>query len=125
MAVAASVATSDYTMVIPGILPGRDGVDVTASLYTALDVPVYVGNDASFTTYDESRMGMVTGRRNFVYISAGDGVGTGTVIDGEVIHGVTGLAGETGHIQVDPLGAICSCGNHGYPDTAVAESRLI
>lgn len=63
--------------------------------------------------YGESRMGVAAGKRNFVYISASDGVGAGIVINGEIMHGVTGLAGEIGHIQVDPLGAICSCGNRG------------
>lgn len=49
-------------------------------------------------------MGVAAGKRNFVYISASDGVGAGIVINGEIMHGVTGLAGEIGHIQVDPLG---------------------
>ena len=70
-------------------------------------------------------MGVAAGKRNFVYISASDGVGAGIVINGEIMHGVTGLAGEIGHIQVDPLGAICSCGNRGCLDTVVAENRLV
>ncbi len=68
---------------------------------------------------------MAAGKRNFVYISASDGVGAGIVINGEIMHRVTGLAGEIGHIQVDPLGAICSCGNRGCLDTVVAENRLV
>ena len=113
VAVAAPVATSDHTIAIPGILPGWDGVDITSPLRTAFNVPVYVDNDANFAAYGESRMGVAAGKRNFVYISASDGVGAGIVINGEIMHGVTGLAGEIGHIQVDPLGAICSCGNRG------------
>ena len=89
------------------------------------NVPVYVDNDANFAAYGESRMGVAAGKRNFVYISASDGVGAGIVINGEIMHGVTGLAGEIGHIQVDPLGAICSCGNRGCLDTVVAENRLV
>lgn len=125
VAVAAPVATSDHTIAIPGILPGWDGVDITAPLRTAFNVPVYVDNDANFAAYGESRMGVAAGKRNFVYISANDGVGAGIVINGEIMHGVTGLAGEIGHIQVDPLGAICSCGNRGCLDTVVAENRLV
>lgn len=125
VAVAAPVATSDHTIAIPGILPGWDGVDITAPLRTAFNVPVYVDNDANLATYGESRMGVAAGKRNFVYISANDGVGAGIVINGEIMHGVTGLAGEIGHIQVDPLGAICSCGNRGCLDTVVAENRLV
>ena len=92
---------------------------------TAFNVPVYVDNDANFAAYGESRMGVAAGKRNFVYISASDGVGAGIVINGEIMHGVTGLAGEIGHIQVDPLGAICSCGTRGCLDTVVAENRLV
>ena len=125
VAVAAPVATSDHTIAIPGILPGWDGVDITSPLRTAFNVPVYVDNDANFAAYGESRMGVAAGKRNFVYISANDGVGAGIVINGEIMHGVTGLAGEIGHIQVDPLGAICSCGNRGCLDTVVAENRLV
>ena len=125
VAVAAPVATSDHTIAIPGILPGWDGVDITSPLRTAFNVPVYVDNDANFAAYGESRMGVAAGKRNFVYISASDGVGAGIVINGEIMHGVTGLAGEIGHIQVDPLGAICSCGNRGCLDTVVAENRLV
>ena len=101
VAVAAPVATSDHTIAIPGILPGWDGVDITSPLRTAFNVPVYVDNDANFAAYGESRMGVAAGKRNFVYISASDGVGAGIVINGEIMHGVTGLAGEIGHIQVD------------------------
>ena len=73
-----------------------DGVDITAPLRTAFNVPVYVDNDANFAAYGESRMGVAAGKRNFVYISANDGVGAGIVINGEIMHGVTGLAGEIG-----------------------------
>lgn len=99
VAVAAPVATSDHTIAIPGILPGWDGVDITAPLRTAFNVPVYVDNDANFAAYGESRMGVAAGKRNFVYISANDGVGAGIVINGEIMHGVTGMAGEIGHIR--------------------------
>ena len=124
VAVAAPVATSDHTIAIPGILPGWDGVDITSPLRTAFNVPVYVDNDANFAAYGESRMGVAAGKRNFVYISASDGVGAGIVINGEIMHGVTGLAGEIGHIQVDPLGAICSCGNRGCLERIVGENAL-
>ena len=70
-------------------------------------------------------MGAAIGKRDFVYISTNDNVGAGIVAGGKIMHGVTGLAGEIGHIQVDPLGAICSCGNRGCLNTIVAENRLV
>jgi predicted NBD/HSP70 family sugar kinase len=125
VAVAAPVATGDHMIAIPGILPGWDGIDVASALTGAFKVPVYVDNDANFAAFCESRMGVAAGKRNFVYIAANDGVGAGIIVNGEVMHGVTGLAGEIGHIQVDPLGSICSCGNRGCLDTVVSENRLV
>ena len=87
--------------------------DIVSPLSATFNTPVYVDNDANYAAYCESRMGAAIGKRDFVYISTNDNVGAGIVAGGEIMHGVTGLAGEIGHIQVDPLGAICSCGNRG------------
>ena len=125
VAVAAPVTTADHMIAIPGILPGWDGVDIASPLNTAFNCPVYVDNDANLSAFCESRMGVALGRRNFVYIGTGDGVGAGIMIGGAVLHGVTGLAGEIGHIQIDPLGSICSCGNRGCLNTVVSENRLV
>ncbi|MBT1173367.1 ROK family transcriptional regulator [Bifidobacterium sp. MA2] len=125
VAVAAPVATADRMIAIPGILPGWDGVDIRTPLKTAFGCPVYVDNDANLSAFCESRMGVAVGKRNFVYIGTGDGVGAGITIGGTLLHGVTGLAGEIGHIQVDPLGSICACGNRGCLNTVVSEERLV
>ena len=91
---------------------------------TAFNVPVYVDNDANFAAYGESRMGVAAGKRNFVYISASDGVGAGIVINGEIMHGVTGLAGEIG-ISRSTAGCHLFVRNRGCLDTVVAENRLV
>lgn len=125
VALAAPVAISDHMIAIPGVMPGWDGFDIVSPLSATFNTPVYVDNDANYAAYCESRMGAAIGKRDFVYISTNDNVGAGIVAGGEIMHGVTGLAGEIGHIQVDPLGAICSCGNRGCLNTIVAENRLV
>ncbi|NEG56101.1 ROK family transcriptional regulator [Bifidobacterium platyrrhinorum] len=125
VALAAPVASHDHMIAIPGILPGWEGVDVAAPLGAAFNTPVYIDNDANLAAFAESRMGAAVGKRSLVYIQVDDGVGAGIMIGGEVLHGVTGLAGEIGHIQVDPLGSICTCGNRGCLNTLVAENRLV
>lgn len=84
-----------------------------------------VDNDANAAAICEARMGVALGKQNFVYIGTNDGVGSGIMVNGDIMHGVTGLAGEIGHIQVDPLGSICSCGNRGCLNTIVDEARLV
>ena len=125
VALAAPVAIGDHMIAIPGVMPGWDGFDIVSPLSATFNTPVYVDNDANYAAYCESRMGAAIGKRDFVYISTNDNVGAGIVAGGEIMHGVTGLAGEIGHIQVDPLGAICSCGNRGCLNTIVAENRLV
>ncbi len=107
-----------------GLLPGWEDADVAAAFREMFDVPVLVDNDANMSAFCEARVGAGSGIEDFVYVNVGDGVGAGIVHGGEVHHGVTGLAGEIGHIQVDPLGAICQCGNRGCLNTIVDEQRL-
>lgn len=125
VAVGAPVDYRAQTVAVPGILPGWNGVDIRGPLATAFHVPVVVDNDANAAAVCEGRVGAVAGRQNFVYIGTNDGVGAGIMVNGDILHGVTGLAGEIGHIQVDPLGSICSCGNRGCLNTIVDETRLV
>ena len=125
VALGAPVDFHAQTVAIPGILPGWDGIDIRTPLTTAFHVPVMVDNDANAAAICEARMGAALGKQNFVYIGTNDGVGSGIMVNGDIMHGVTGLAGEIGHIQVDPLGSICSCGNRGCLNTIVDEARLV
>ncbi|WP_129896625.1 ROK family transcriptional regulator [Bifidobacterium pseudolongum] len=124
VALGAPVDKRTGMLAVPGLLPGWEDVDVAAAFREMFDVPVLVDNDANMSAFCEARVGAGSGIEDFVYVNVGDGVGAGIVRGGEVHHGVTGLAGEIGHIQVDPLGAICQCGNRGCLNTIVDEQRL-
>lgn len=125
LAVSAPVDNRTHTISLPGVLPGWGGLDISSPLANAFHVPVIIENDANASAICESSIGAVQGKLDFVFVQAGEGTGAGIIINGALWHGVTGLAGEIGHIQVDPLGSICTCGNRGCLDTVVGEDRLI
>lgn len=124
IALGAPVDKRTHMLAVPGLLPGWEDVNIAAVFRRMFGVPVSVDNDANMSAFCEARVGAGNGVEDFVYVNASDGVGAGIVRSGEVHHGVTGLAGEIGHIQVDPLGAICQCGNRGCLNTIVDERRL-
>ncbi|OZG48967.1 ROK family transcriptional regulator [Bombiscardovia coagulans] len=125
IALGAPVDCRTHQLAIPGILKGWDNQDVKGAFAEALNVPVNVDNDANYAALVELRLGAATGKRHFVYVQANDGVGAGIVMNSEIWRGTTGLAGEIGHVQVDPLGDICICGNRGCLNTVVNENRLV
>ncbi|WP_245531848.1 ROK family protein [Alloscardovia criceti] len=109
---------------VRGILRGWNDVDVVAQFSQSFSCPIYIDNDANAAAIAESRQGAGVDIPNFLYIQAGDGVGSALFINNALYRGSMGFAGEIGHIQVDPLGDICACGNRGCLDTVVNERRL-
>lgn len=70
-------------------------------------------NDANAAALGEMEYGVAKGCRNFIYITISTGIGGGIIIDGELYTGATGMAGEVGHIVVEPDGIPCNCGGVG------------
>ncbi|MCX5726463.1 MAG: ROK family protein [Candidatus Saganbacteria bacterium] len=75
--------------------------------------PVFVDNDANIGALGEHRFGAGVGTKNLVYMAIGTGIGGGIIIDGKLYRGHDGVAGEFGHISVNPTGPRCACGNYG------------
>ena len=75
--------------------------------------PVTVDNDATAAAWAEHLLGAGRGFRHLLFVGVGTGIGGGIVIDGRLIRGAHGLAGEIGHIIVEPRGPVCGCGNQG------------
>ena len=76
---------------------------------------VRIGNDANIAALGEMWQGSGQGRRNLLLVTLGTGVGSGIVIDGKIVSGRHGIAGEIGHFMVDPLETEhCSCGGTGH-----------
>ena len=93
-------------------LPWQD-FDIQAALARDLGMPVQIDNGANASLLSELWFGRMDGVRNAVLVTISEGVGTAILAEGRLIAGQHGLAGEFGHIPVDPNGPFCSCGAKG------------
>jgi predicted NBD/HSP70 family sugar kinase len=101
--------------------------DVRAAdqLAERLKLPVEIDNDANLGALGELLFGAGRGIDDFIYVKHSPYVGSALVIDGKLRRGATGIAGELGHIQVQPGGAICGgCGKRGCLGPIVAAAVL-
>ena len=102
----------------PNLLWGRQKVEFAKLLTEALELPVALTNDANAAAVGEMTYGAARGMKNFIMITLGTGVGSGIVINGEVVYGHDGFAGELGHtIAVRNNGRTCGCGRTGCLET--------
>lgn len=103
----------------PNLLWGRQKVEFAKLLSEAMDgIPVALTNDANAAAVGEMTYGAAKGMKNFIMITLGTGVGSGIVINGEVLYGHDGFAGELGHTcAVRNNGRTCGCGNTGCLET--------
>jgi glucokinase-like ROK family protein len=104
---------------------GWKDVPVRSVLQQAFDAPVFVDNEANLAALGEHYFGAAQGYEEVLYVSAGVGLGGGVVHDGRLCRGVTGVAGELGHMTMDPDGELCNCGNRGCWETLVSQQALV
>ena len=107
---------------IPGDLQFLQGKLLKEVVHT--DLPVYADNDGRTALIGEVLWGAARGRRSAVLLTLGTGVGGAVLVDGMILHGVSGAAGHLGHISLDPGGGLCICGNRGCLETRFS-SRAI
>jgi glucokinase len=88
----------------PPNLPGWDEVPVVAELSAAAGRPAYLENDANAGALAEWRFGAGRGTRNMIFITAGTGFGAGLLLDGRLYSGANDMAGEIGHVRLEPYG---------------------
>jgi glucokinase len=103
----------------PNLLWGHNKVEFAKLLTEAMDgLPVALTNDANAAAVGEMTYGAARGMKNFIMITLGTGVGSGIVINGEVVYGHDGFAGELGHTSaVRNNGRTCGCGKTGCLET--------
>lgn len=92
-------------------------VPIAKKFEEALGIPVIVTNDANAAAVGEFTYGVARGMKNFIMITLGTGVGSGIYINGQLVLGCDGLAGELGHLTVVPGGRTCGCGRKGCLET--------
>ena len=99
-------------------------VDIRAQLSPYYQVPIAATNDANAAALGEMLFGSAKGMRDFIVITLGTGLGSGIVVNGEMVYGFSGFAGEIGHTIVDPAGRACGCGRRGCLEVYVSATGL-
>jgi Transcriptional regulator/sugar kinase len=102
-----------------GIVPLADLIK------SKIKVPVVVTNDANAAAMGEMIFGGAKGMKDFIVLTLGTGLGSGIVIDGKMVYGHTGFAGELGHMTVVPGGRDCGCGRKGCLEVYASATGLV
>ncbi len=90
-----------------------------------IDVPVIVTNDANAAAMGEMIFGGAKNMKDFIVLTLGTGLGSGIVINGQMVYGHTGFAGELGHTTIVQGGRACGCGRKGCFETYASASGLV
>jgi predicted NBD/HSP70 family sugar kinase len=114
---------------IVSVAPNLGWLDVPVAERLACAVssagPVTIANDADVGALAELRRGAARGADNVLYVSGEVGVGGGLIVDGRLMAGASGYAGEVGHMPVNPEGRPCRCGSRGCWETEIGERALL
>ena len=99
----------------PNLSWGHNGIVPLAKMFSdKLGIPVALTNDANAAAIGEMTYGVARGMKNFIVITLGTGVGSGIVINGQLVYGRDGFAGELGHVIMNRVnGRPCGCGRKG------------
>ncbi|WP_328529859.1 ROK family transcriptional regulator [Nocardioides sp. NBC_00368] len=124
-------------MGIPGPVDPHSGIVVSPILGNWMDLapgeelarriglPVQIENDANLGALAEIEYGAARDVDDVIYVKASSGIGAGLVLAGKLYRGITGIAGEIGHVRFEDNGPICRCGNRGCLEKAFGGSRLV
>lgn len=99
-------------------LPWKGVIHLAAMFEERLGIPAALTNDANAAAIGEMTYGAARGMKDFIMITLGTGVGSGIVINGQMVYGHDGFAGELGHVIIRrDNGRLCGCGRHGCLET--------
>lgn len=87
--------------------------------------PTYIENDANCAALGEALAGCGNGVKNFIAVTLGTGVGGGIIVDGKLLRGINGAAGEIGHMTLVKNGLPCQCGRYGCFEQYASASALV
>ncbi|WP_042458382.1 ROK family glucokinase [Neobacillus dielmonensis] len=104
----------------------KDNFPLKDSLEAATSLPAAVENDANCAALGEMWMGAGKGAKDLVCVTLGTGVGGGVIVNGRIVQGVNGAAGEIGHSTAVPFGgAPCNCGKTGCLETVASATGIV
>jgi len=100
------------------------GLEVVSRMEKRLGTPVVLGNDVNLGTLGEKWLGAARTAQSVVGIFVGTGIGGGVILDGRVVEGARGAAGEIGHIVMQVGGPRCGCGNRGCLEALASRTAI-
>ena len=106
-------------------LPWKGIVPLAEMINKQTNVPVVLTNDANAAAVGEMVFGGAKGMKNFIVLTLGTGLGSGIVINGQLVYGHTAFAGELGHTTIIPNGRECGCGKKGCLETYASASGIV
>ena len=106
-------------------LPGWENYHVREQIERRLGARIYLENDAKVAALGEQWLGAGQNEDNMAMLTLGTGIGGAIVLDGKIFHGMNGMAGEFGHVTIEPEGVPCGCGNRGCAERYASASGIV
>ena len=108
----------------PNLGKNWDELNLRELIRSYLDVPVAITNDANAAALGEKYYGVAKSMNDVVFITLGTGLGSGIIVNNNMVYGHDGFAGELGHLSIDPRGRECGCGRRGCLEMYVSAKGL-
>ena len=124
-AVPATINAADGIILKSPNVPALDGFRFSSIISNELSLPVILENDANAAAIGEHAFGAAKNFQNAVIVTLGTGVGGGIIINGNILRGINGTAGEIGHICVEQFGAPCGCGSVGCLEQYASATAIV
>lgn len=106
-------------------LPIREAQPLAERIRASYGLPAWLDNDVHAATLAELRWGAGLRATDFIYLNVGTGLAAGMVANGQLVRGAANYAGELGHMQVDPDGELCVCGQRGCLEPLVSGGAML
>lgn len=116
---------ADQVLLYPPNFRGLGGIKIGKLLKNEFHLPVFIENDMNAAALAELYYGLGRDTRNLTYVGFTSGVGAGAIVDGTMLHGGSGFAGELGHVSTDLNGPLCSCGQRGCLEVYTSTDALL
>ena len=106
-------------------LPGWSDYPVRDEIERRLGARVFLENDANVAALGEKWLGAARDVDNMAMVTLGTGIGGAIILNGKIFYGMNGMAGEFGHVTIEPDGVPCGCGNHGCAERYASATAVV
>ena len=106
-------------------IPGWENYPLRKILEDVFKIPIFLGNDANLAALGEWKFGAGIGHSNLLYLTISTGIGSGVIVNNNLLLGHKGLAGEFGHVTVLPDGPMCGCGKQGHIEAIASGTGIL